>query len=251
MVLVIGGISEAKVLCERLSEKYETTLSVATEYGAELAKNGRYRVVCGKKSAEDFQRLLHSDRFDLVIDCSHPFAENVSREIETACKAINIPMLRYKRKPTEYQGEHIVRVTGFPEAIQKAKELCGDKMVFLATGSNHLADFAAQISADKLVARVLDQPASLAICKENGIPDRQVIAKCGPFSKEENLTDFSKYPIGVVVSKDSGAAGGTAEKIEAAEELNLATVLICPPVYHGICYDSLDAVYEQAQTILK
>ena len=45
--------------------------------------------------------------------------------------------------------------------------------------------------------------------------------------------------------------GGTAEKIEAAEELNLATVLICPPVYHGICYDSLDAVYEQAQAILK
>lgn len=63
MVLVIGGISEAKVLCERLSEKYETTLSVATEYGAEFAKNGRYRVVCGKKSAEDFQRLLRSDRF--------------------------------------------------------------------------------------------------------------------------------------------------------------------------------------------
>ena len=251
MILVIGGISEAKALCERLSEKYETTLSVATEYGAELVKGGSYRVVYGKKSAEDFQQLLGSERFSLVIDCSHPFAENVSREIETACKAVNIPILRYKRKSTEYQGEHIVRVTGFPEAIQKAKELRGDKMVFLATGSNHLADFAAQIPADKLVARVLNRQASLAICKENGIPDCQVVAKCGPFSKAENLIDFSKYPVGVVVSKDSGTAGGTAEKIEAAEELNLATVLICPPVYQGVCYDSLDAVYEQAQAILK
>ena len=54
MVLVIGVISEAKELCERLSEKYETTLSVATEYGAELVKGGSYRVVYGKKVQKIF-----------------------------------------------------------------------------------------------------------------------------------------------------------------------------------------------------
>ena len=121
MELVIGGISEAKALCERLSEKYETTLSVATEYGAELVKGGSYRVVYGKKSAEDFQQLLGSERFSLVIDCSHPFAENVSREIETACKAVNIPILRYKRKSTGISRGAYCACDRFPGSDSKSQ----------------------------------------------------------------------------------------------------------------------------------
>ena len=250
MILVIGGISEARILCKRLSETYQVTLSMATEYGAELAADSRYTILCGNKDAEDFRQLLQDGRYKLAIDCSHPFAENVSREIAAACEQTGTPLLRYRRKEVSYPGQHIVRVFSFQEAVEKAKELCGDKKVFLSTGSNHLADFAAAISPEQLVARVLDRPASLEICKANGVPDVQVIAKCGPFSKEENLADFSRYPVGVVVSKDSGAAGGTAEKIEAAEELGISTVLICSPVYEGVSYDSLDAICEQTDKIL-
>ena len=251
MILVIGGIVEARHLCERLNRTCPVTLSVATAYGAQLAEQGNYPVICGKKDAAGFRELIRELDAALVIDCSHPFAQEVSREIGEASRMEEVPLLRYVRRSDPYEGRRIHSVDNFPEAARLAAELCGDRMVFLTVGTNQLGNFTAVLPPHRLVARVLDQPASREQCRACGIPENQVLAKCGTFTLEENLEDFRRFPVGAVVSKDSGAQGGTPEKIAAAEQLGLPTILIVPPRYEGTFFESLDEVEKAALALLE
>ena len=243
MILVIGGITEAKELCKRLSKREHVLLSVATEYGAELAANGGFEIITGRKDTAEFQKLLDSRNIRLVIDCSHPFAENVSQQIRKAAQQADIPLLCYRRTMPEYAYQRIVKLYNFTDAIGKTKNLCRTGKVFLAIGSNHIPEFTEEILPNQLVARVLDRKASVDICLNSGIPKEQILAKRGPFSVQDNLSDFQRFSIDVVVTKESGAAGGTPEKVKAAELLGLPLVLVCPSVP---AYDSVDALYRAA-----
>ncbi len=46
---------------------------------------------------------------------------------------------------------------------------------------------------------------------------------------EDNLKTIEKYGIGVLVSKDSGEAGGLYEKIESARRMNIPVILVRRP----------------------
>ena len=110
-----------------------------------------------------------------------------------------------------------MRVTGFPEAIQKAKELRGIKWCFWQPAPIIWQTLRLRFPRTNWLPGA--KPAGLfGNLQRKRYPRLSGDCKCGPFSKRKNLIDFSKYPVGVVVSKDSGTAGGTAEKIEAAEE---------------------------------
>ncbi len=51
----------------------------------------------------------------------------------------------------------------------------------------------------------------------------------GPFTVEENLATIERFGIGCVVTKDSGSAGGTWEKIEAARIAGCIVVVVQRP----------------------
>lgn len=246
MILMIGGITEAAILAKRLARKYRVLLSTATEYGAEMAEDSSYQTVWGKRDADGFADLIREWGAQLIVDCSHPFAEVVSAQIAEASRMTGIPLLRYCREQSTENG--IVRpAQNFAEAAQIAENLRGNKMVFSTVGSNHLAEIAAVIPPESIAARVLDRPESAEACQRAGIPPQQVLMARGPFSVEENLRDFGRFPVGVVLTKDSGAAGGTPEKLEAARRLGLPVVMVAPPQPMGEAYTSLDAVCQAVE----
>ncbi|MGI5894029.1 MAG: precorrin-6A reductase [Candidatus Merdivicinus sp.] len=241
MILLIGGITEATSLAEQLAKDYDVLLSVASPYGASLAQNSHYQTICGKRDAAGFVRLMEEYSIRLIVDCSHPFAEQVSKEVETAAQMSGIPLLRYRRSLTcDPQSDRaVLRVRTFSEAAHAARQICGDKLVFSSVGANHLPELAAIIPPEQIVARVLDRPESLEVCRKVGIPPQQILAKRGPFSVEENLHDFGQFSLGVLISKDSGSAGGTPEKLEAAACMNLPVILILPPHSSADAFSSL------------
>ncbi len=51
----------------------------------------------------------------------------------------------------------------------------------------------------------------------------------GPFSVEENRRQLRAFGIGVLVTKDSGQAGGTAEKLQAAQAEGCRVVVVRRP----------------------
>ena len=103
--------------------------------------------------------------------------------------------------------------------------------VLLTTGSRNLAPYAkaARRTGVPLAVRVLDAPESLAACREAGIPEEHVIVGRGPFPMEENLAAIRRFGIGVIVTKESGRAGGLDAKLAAARMENCAVVVIRRP----------------------
>jgi len=107
--------------------------------------------------------------------------------------------------------------------------------VLLTIGSKHIGPYvrAAQENQSDLFARVLPEPDSLEACRRGGLSREQVIAAIGPFCLEENLNLLRRLEIDVLVTKESGVAGGLPEKIEAALERNCRIVIIQRPVEAG------------------
>jgi precorrin-6x reductase len=103
--------------------------------------------------------------------------------------------------------------------------------VLLTTGSRNLLPYAEQalLTGVPLAVRVLDTPESLAACRSAGIAADRIIAGRGPFSLAENLAAIGRFGIGVLVTKESGSAGGFQEKLAAAEAAGCRVIVIRRP----------------------
>jgi len=103
--------------------------------------------------------------------------------------------------------------------------------VLLTTGSRNLAPYAeaAHRTGVPFAVRVLDTPESLAACRAAAIPEDRIIAGRGPFSVTENLAAIHRFGIGVIVTKESGRAGGIEAKLAAADQANCRLIVLCRP----------------------
>ncbi len=108
----------------------------------------------------------------------------------------------------------------------------GGKPVLLTTGSRNLRPYAeeAKRTGVSLIVRVFPHRGSLAACQAAGIPAETVIAAKGPFSVEENINTIRKFGVGVLVTKDSGTAGGVPEKIAAAKLERCRVIMVERPL---------------------
>ncbi len=148
------------------------------------------------------------------------------------------------RIPVLFAADH-------PEAAELAFAL--GRPVLLTTGSRNLGPYAeaARRTGVPLAVRVLDAPESLAACREAGIPEERIIAGRGPFSLEENLAAVLRFGIGVIVTKESGKAGGLDAKLAAARRANCAVVVIRrpKPPAGGPVFDSPAALITALQVL--
>jgi precorrin-6A/cobalt-precorrin-6A reductase len=133
----------------------------------------------------------------------------------------------------EAAPEGIAFAAGHDEAARLA---CADgRPVLLTTGSRNLLPYAEESrrTGVDLVVRVLPHPDSRAACRAAGIPDDMIIAARGPFPVAENLDTIRAFGIGVVVTKDSGEAGGVPAKILAAARENCRVIVVARPPQGG------------------
>jgi precorrin-6x reductase len=70
-------------------------------------------------------------------------------------------------------------------------------------------------------------------CRRAGIHEENIIGGRGPFSLDDNLSAIRRYDVGVIVTKDSGVAGGVQEKIEAARIAGCRMVVLQRPKESG------------------
>ena len=126
------------------------------------------------------------------------------------------------------------------DAARIALDIAGaEGRVLLTTGSKDLGIYAAVIDPERLYARVLPLTQSIRMCEQAGIPHRNIIAVQGPFSQALNEAVIRDYGIDVMVTKESGRAGGFAEKIRACEECGIPAVVIARPEEDGLSYEEV------------
>ena len=232
-ILLFAGTTEGRELAERLSEAgVRCTVSVATEYGAQILGPGKGRTVLqGRLTQEQMAFLIREEGFTCVVDATHPFATEVSAQIRKACEATEISYLRLSRD-TEGDmpagGFGIYEAATMQEAARILRGIPGN--LFLTTGSKDLPLLAEEIGEpQRLYVRVLPSVESLRICMECGIPAGHLIAMQGPFTQELNVDILTQTGARAVLTKESGKVGGFDAKIAAAKEVGIPVVVVRNP----------------------
>jgi precorrin-6x reductase len=224
---ILGGTAEGR---ELLSLGLPCIYTVATEYGAELAQAGPHADVrvC-RLDAEDMNALLREEPIACVLDATHPYAVEASRNAVEAARRNGLPYVRVLRQITPTQGAAVVGSA--TEAARYLADKPGN--ILLATGSKELEPFWADGLRERIFLRVLPTAAVLARTESLGIPASRIIAMQGPFSREMNAAILRQISARYLVTKDGGAEGGTQEKLDAARATGAEVVLINRPPEDG------------------
>jgi len=229
-IFLIAGTEDGRKLAKFLSDKnYKITASVVSDYGRKILEQYKNIKVSDKKlNADELEKILRDGDFKILVDASHPYAENVSANAITACQKAKIFYIRYERPEVEITYKKIYRVETYEQAAKISSEL--GKNIFLTTGSRNLKKFLSceEIKNCNVTARILPTAEVLAEC-EKLLSPKQIIAIQGKFSVELNAELFKHAGAEVIVTKNSGEVGGADTKIQAAEILNLPVVVIERP----------------------
>ena len=240
-ILLFAGTTEGRKLSELLAAAEVChTVCVATEYGEIVLKQHPLVTVHqGRLDQGEIRDLIRTESFDIVIDATHPYAECVTRQINEAvvdlrAAGIAVSYLRLLREG-DSDTENYVRESGRVVYFE-TKEACARALegtegnILLTIGSKDLSAYCVSEGVkQRLYVRVLPGLESLAICMEQGIYGKQIIAMQGPFTAEMNAAIIRQYQISHLVTKESGVSGGYYEKWKAAEQTGIQLFVIGRP----------------------
>lgn len=235
MILILSGTKEGRLIAGTLKEKgYDVVVSTATLYGKTLIQENNNTnnipVISGLLDTQRMIEVARGKNINIVIDATHPFAVEVSKNAIAVCRLLKLRYIRYEREETSSESQQnsaIHHVETFQKAAQKALHFPGN--IFLTIGSKHLEIFCQEIPVRRIIARVLPQSTILQKCESLGLKPQNIVAMQGPFSVELNKALYIQYSAGVAISKESGQIGGVTEKVQAAKDLGLPVILIARP----------------------
>jgi precorrin-6A/cobalt-precorrin-6A reductase len=253
MILVLAGTSDARELALEIKKTgYDLLATVVTDNAAKGLKEVGLHVQVGRLTASDMAILIQEKGFQAVVDASHPFAEEASKNAVTGAKEANVPYIRYERESQTFQQEHVTMVDTYEEAAALAAQKRG--VVMLTTGSKTLATFAQtllDLPDTILVARMLPRLDNMQKCEELGVEQKNIVAMQGPFSKELNKALYKHYNVTLMISKESGKVGAVDEKLEAALEMGIETIMIRRPrVEYGTVFSDFTSVIQHLKSLI-
>ena len=242
-IAIFAGTTEGRKLSEYLAKaEIAHTISVATEYGEiVLNEHPLVKVYQRRMNQEEIESFLKDKNFTVVVDATHPFAKDITYNIKTAIEKLNmqgieILYLRLNREDIEQKGndpEENIRYFETNEACAEALAYT-EGNILLTTGSKELSKYCiSEELKHRLYVRVLPGIESLALCMDQGVYGKQVIAMQGPFTTEMNEAVIRQYNISCLVTKESGISGGYQEKLTAAKETGIRTFVIGRPKESG------------------
>lgn len=228
-LLIFGGTSEAR---ELLRHSLPVLYSAATEYGSELAEEAPgVETITGRLDCDSMTSLIKERSVACIIDATHPYATEVTRNIRKAAENCAVPLIRVLRKETPLFGD-VVKVSSCEEAAAMLNSLSGN--VLLTVGSKELEAFTSVENYQKRIyPRVLPSSAVIAACEKLGFNPGQIIALQGPFSAAMNSEMIAISHASVMVTKDGGCAGGMREKLSAAQKAGLKVIVVGRPQDEG------------------
>ncbi len=237
-VLIFGGTADSHPLLAWLLQfDNRAMLCVASDYArALLLPSERLEVRVGRLDANQMAALMKAGRFVCVIDATHPYAKEATRNIQAAAQASGLACFRLLRPPGDEQG--CVIVSSVAQAAAHLNQSAG--RVLIATGSKELAAYTrVQNFAERCYPRVLPTVEAIAQCVTLGFMQSHIIAMQGPFSQALNSALFRQFDIATLVTKDGGAPGGFPEKLAAARECDVETILVARPEETGDTLEQL------------
>lgn len=217
---MLGGTSEASRLARALADAgVDAVFSYAGRVAAPLAQPIPTRVG-GFGGVDGLQVWLAAEHITHVVDATHPFAAQMSRNAVLACAAAGVPLLALERPAWVAQpGDDWQHVPDIDAAV--AALPAEQARVFLAIGRQHIEPFLAR-AQHWFLLRLVDAAPELHL--DHG----EVVLARGPFTAEADIRLMQTHGITHIVAKNAGGAGAEA-KLLAARALGLPVILIDRP----------------------
>jgi precorrin-6A/cobalt-precorrin-6A reductase len=248
LVAVIGGTSESRSLAEALSQQGIPWLVTATTAGARgLYQDLPGRVIITQFSQASLGQFLQEHGIRVMVDASHPFAQQISQLAMQVTAQMGIPYLRYERPHVDLDP-WVQRVPDWQGVL--TDEVLVGRQVLLLVGVKALPLFRPWRERCQLWARVL--PESVPQAVQAGILAERVIGMRLPLSFDQELQLWQQLPIEGAISKASGEAGGLRIKQAVARALGIPLwVIQRPPLDYPWCSEDLAEVVQECQRLLR
>lgn len=223
-VLILGGTGEAARLARALDERHGTRVEIISSLAGRTAAPGPLPGLVrigGFGGAVGLARYLETERIELLIDATHPFADEISRNAVEAAGLRGTPRLALIRPPwPRHPLDRWIEVGDVAGAARVLPRV--GKRVFLTLGASEIAAFGSVPDTFFLV-RMVDPPAAALPLADCAIE----IAR-GPFAIAGERRLIAKHRIDALVAKASGGEA-TQAKLVAAREADLPVVMIRRP----------------------
>jgi precorrin-6A/cobalt-precorrin-6A reductase len=235
-LLILGGTTEASALARHLAGR--------PEFAPILSLAGRTKnpvvppIPCrigGFGGVDGLKRYLAENRTSVVIDATHPFAEQMSANAVKACRETGLPLAIFTR-PAWHPGpddvwRFVPNMAAAAHALGPAK-----RRVFLTVGGLQLRAFAAAPQHHYLV-RTIETPDAIT-----DLPDHRLILARGPFAIADEIALMREEHIEVLITKNSGGSA-TEAKLEAARAVGIEVILVERPALADVpTFETVEAL---------
>lgn len=218
--LILGGTSDASLLAAEIAR---AGIDAVYSYGGRTRAPADQPLptrIGGFGGVSGLADYIRRENITHVIDATHPFAAEMSRNAILACAEAGSPLIALERSPwTKAPGDSWIEVADVNAAV--AAVPVAPANVFLAIGRQHIAPFASK-PQHAYTLRFVDPP-------EAPLPfAADVIVSRGPFTLDGELDMLRSRDIAWIVARNSGGDGARA-KIDAARMLGLPVIMISRP----------------------
>lgn len=232
-MLIFGGTTEGRQLAEFcVKNEISADICVTTPLGAELIGRGNsLKIRVGKLDFEGILQLLANEKYSLVADATHPYAVLATENIRAACCENGTEYYRILRENSECDFGEIAHDTN--ELVELLNR--STKRILSTLGSNE-AETLTRVSdyKNRVFLRILPDEKNIEKCVRLGFPREKIIVGKGPFSVKENICHICGCKAEILVTKNSGKAGGYPEKAEAARACKIEMITLLRPRENGI-----------------
>ena len=223
MILVFGGTTEGRIAVSTLDEGeggyFYSTLSDAQEI--ECAHGTR---ISGSMSADSMLSFCKQHGIRIIVDAAHPFATRLHDTVAVTADRLAIPVIRLERLPADCESDHIIPCSDFNDAIGKMRH-DGVTRLLALTGVNTISPLKPFWEKRETFFRILDREDSVKKALDAGFPTSRLIY----YRPDDTPRLISELHPNAIITKESGASGGFAEKVQAAIQHNILIYVVRRP----------------------
>ena len=227
MILVFGGTTEGRVAAKVLDESgatyYYSTHS--TFQDVNLAHGIR---LSGAMEPEQIRSLCAKNDIRLIVDASHPFAENLHRNVVESARQAKVPVIRLNRIFPPRDPD-IVWCDDYNDAINRLEEHGIEKLLAL-TGVNTIGRLKDYWCRHECWFRILDRDSSREATAVVGFPQDHLVY----YETHDIAPLLRELRPSAIITKESGVSGGFQEKVEAAWNAGVKVFAVKCPEYPSV-----------------
>lgn len=227
---LIGGTHESVELAKVIAYTHlPCIISVTTESARTLyPAASNLEVYLGHLNSAEIRQFLQQRQIVAVLDASHPYAVEISRQAIAATQDLQIPYLRYERPMLE-QGREVGQESRLDSFELLSEKYLQGYRVLLTVGYRPLHLFQSWQERSTLFARILPSAIALEAASKAGFTPERLICLRPPISADLEKALWQQWKISLVVTKASGTPGGEDTKRSVAAELGIPIVVINRP----------------------